>query len=338
MGPPQGYGRAFHSIWSILLGEVFTLSRIQFLAVLLALGAATGCKAQSTVQPVSSQEQVMNRRIEILVRSQFNIPKDYTVTIGTRTPSKITGYDTLPITFSRDEKKKQVVDFLISTDGTKLGRLETYDLSKDPASAIDVSNRPIRGNPAAKVTVVSYDDLECAYCGVMHKELFPDTIDRYKDKVRFIYKDFPLVEIHPWAMHAAIAANCLAAQNATVYWNFVDYVHAHGDEVNGTDRSSAKGIDTLNRIARQEAALGKLDESKLNACLTVSDETQVRASMKEAQALNVDGTPAMFVNGERIEGALPKAEVWAVIDRALRAEGIEPPATPAATPAVAVAK
>jgi len=278
----------------------------------------------------------MNRRIEILVRSQFNIPQDYTVTIGTRTPSKISGYDTLPITFSNDDKKKQVVDFLISADGTSLARLETFDLTQDPASAIDITNRPIRGNPAAKVTVVSFDDLECAYCGQMHAELFPETMDRYKDKIRFIYKDFPLVEIHPWAMSAAIAANCLAAQSATVYWNFVDYIHSHGSEVNGSDRSLAKSMDALNRIARQEAVLGKLDESKLDTCLSNKDETRIRASMKEAEALKVEGTPALFVNGERIDGALPKAQVWAVIDRALRAEGIEPPATPAtAQPAVA---
>jgi protein-disulfide isomerase len=195
---------------------------------------------------------------------------------------------------------------------------------------IDIAGRPIRGNPDAKVTVISFDDLECPYCARMHSSLFPTTMDRYKDKVRFVYKDDPLTDMHPWAMHAAIDANCLASQSGQVYWNFVDYVHAHGQEVNSEDRNLAKSFAALDRIARDEAALAKLDASKLDACLAKQDETQVRASAKEAEALGVDGTPALFIDGERINGALPAEQVWLVIDRALRADGIEPPPPAAA--------
>jgi protein-disulfide isomerase len=199
-----------------------------------------------------------------------------------------------------------------------------------------VANRPVRGNPAAKVTVIGFDDLECPYCSHMHQKLFPAALDRYKDTVRFVYKDLPLLELHPWAMHAAVNASCLAEQNGTAYWDYVDYIHAHGDEVNGEKFNQAKSIDALNRIARQEATLHKLDENKLDACLTHQDESQVRASIKEAAALKVEGTPAFFVNGERIDGAVSQTVLWQVIDRALRAEGIEPPPLPAqsaATPA-----
>lgn len=244
--------------------------------------------------------------------------------LGQRTPSKISGYDTLPITLSHGTTKK-VIDFLISTDNKKLARLEMFDLEKDPVFNIDVTGRPIRGNPNAKVTVVNFDDLECPFCARMHSSLFPTTVDRYKDKVRFIYKDDPLTDLHPWAMHAAVDANCLAAQNGTAYWNFVDYVHAHGQEVTGPDRSLPKSLSTLDRIAREEATLAKLDTTKLDACLAKQDETQVRASAKEAEALGVDGTPALFVDGERINGAVPEQQVWLVIDRALRAAGVEPP-------------
>ena len=218
-----------------------------------------------------------------------------------------------------------MIDFLISTDNTKLARLETFDLAKDPVFNIDIAGRPIRGNPDAKVTVISFDDLECPYCARMHSSLFPTTMDRYKDKVRFVYKDDPLTDMHPWAMRAAVDANCLAAQSGQVYWNFVDYVHAHGQEVNGEDRNLTKSFAALDRIARDEATLAKLDASKLDACLAKQDEAQVRASAKEAEALGVDGTPALFIDGERINGALPAEQVWLVIDRALRADGIEPP-------------
>lgn len=306
--------------------------RIYFLAALFALGLAVGCKAQTA--PQSPADSTLNRRIEVMVRAQFNVPQDYAVAIGARKSSAVAGYDSFPVTLTKGTNS-QVVEFLISADSKTLARLETFHLDTDPVFHIDVANRPIRGNPAAKVTIVSFDDLECPYCNRMHQVLFPATLDHYKDKIRIIYKDDPLVELHPWAMHAAVNANCLAAQSGEVFWTYVDYIHAHGQEVTGEDRNVAKSIDALNRIARQEATLGKLDEAKLDACLSHQDESQVKASAQEAAALKVEGTPALFVNGERLDGYVPEATLWKVIDRALRAEGIEPPPAPAQPAAAA---
>jgi protein-disulfide isomerase len=287
---------------------------------------AVGCKAQPA--PQAAPDLSLNRRIEILVRSQYNLPPEIAVAIGARKPGQIPGYDELPVTLARGSKT-QALDFLISADGKTLAHLEKFDLFNDPIFSINVAGRPIRGNSAAKVTVISFDDLECPYCSQMHHTLFPATLERYKGMVRFIYMDNPLVEIHPWAMHAAVNANCLAAQSGEAYWAYVDYIHAHGQEVNGEDRSLAKSNDALNRIARQMATLDKLDSSALDACLARQDETPVRASMKIAESLRIEGAPALFVEGERVRGAQPQDQVWMVIDRALRAAGVEPPATPA---------
>jgi protein-disulfide isomerase len=302
------------------------LSHIRFLTGLLALCMAVGCKAQT-----APSDMVLNRHIEVLVRSQFNVPPDVSVTLGTRKPSQIPGYETLPITLSHAQKQ-QVIDFLISTDGKTLARLESFDLFKDPVFAIDVAGRPIRGSHDATVTVVNFDDLECPYCARMHQSLFPTTLEHYKGKVRFIYKDFPLAELHPWATHAAVDANCLATQSSDVYWSYVDYLHAHGDEISGPDRNPAKSFDALNRIARQEATLAKLDPSKLDTCLTAQDESQVRASIREGEDLKIDGAPALFVDGERIDGAIPEDKLWVVIDRALKAAGVSPPGAPVTPP------
>jgi protein-disulfide isomerase len=296
------------------------------LAVLLAFSLTAGCKAQTAPDPT------LDRRIEVTVRSQFNVPQDYNVVLGVRKPSSFTGYDDLPITLSHGDHS-QVVDFLISADGKTLAHLGTFDLTKAPGSDIDIAGRPIRGNPAAKVTVISFDDLECPYCARMHQALFPATLKRYKDQVRFVYKDFPLSEIHPWAMHASVDANCLAAQSGDVYWNYVDYLHSHGEEVSGPDRDQTRSFAALDRIARQEATVAKLDSTKLDACLAKQDESAVNGSLKEASALGLDGAPALFIDGERINGAVAEEEVWMAIDRALRAEGEKPPAEPAASPA-----
>ena len=271
---------------------------------------------------------MLNRRIEVTVRTEFSLPQTYNVSIGARKQSAFSGYDDLPVTISTDGHS-QVIEYLISIDNKKLARLNTFDLTKDPGSDIDVANRPIRGNPAAKVTIINFDDLECPYCARMHQALFPATLDRYKDKVRFIYTDFPLEEIHPWALHASLDANCLAAQSSEIYWGYVDYLHSHGDEVTGPDRDLKKSFAALDRIARQEATIAKLDTAALDACMAKQDETDINNSLKEASALGLDGAPALFVNGERINGAVPEEQVWIAIDRALRAAGEEPPPPPA---------
>lgn len=307
------------------------LRRISFsLAWLFALSvisATVGCRAQEPASGV--QDLALARKIEVEVRSQFNVPSEYNVKLGARKPSSFPNYDTLDITISREDHST-TTQFLISKDNNTLARLTKFDLNNIPAEHIPVDHRPIRGNPDAKVTVITFDDLECPYCARMHQQLFPETMERYKDKVRFIYKDDPLTEIHPWALHASIDANCIAEQNGNAYWGYVDYIHAHGHDVSGEDRDPKKSYVVLDKIAREQGKIFSLDAAKLDACLQKQDEAAVRSSMKEAEDLGIVGTPYLFIEGEHIDGAQPLPQVWAAIDRALRAAGVEPPPAPSA--------
>jgi protein-disulfide isomerase len=315
------------------------LARIS-LCCLLAV-AASGCRAQSAAPTPSAAtsplDAKLERRIEVLVRSQMQVPPDYAVSVGARSKSAFSGYSTVPVTFSLPSKpdaKPATVDFLLSDDGATLARLQKFDLTKDPAEVAQLANRPVRGDADAKVTIVNFDDLECPYCARMHQELFPQTFERYKGLIKVVYKDDPLVEIHPWAMRASVDANCLADQSGPAYWSFVDYVHGHGDEISGPDRDVAKANVALDRIAREQGAKASVNAALLDICLHKQDNGAVLASMKEADHLSIDGTPTLFINGERISGALPIEQVWAVIDRALVAEGQKPPtASPLANPA-----
>ncbi len=303
------------------------MSRSRFLLCCLLAVAASGCRAQSAPSAVPNDPK-LDRRIELLVRGQLQVPSGYVVTIGERSKSAIPGYDTVPITFSLPSKpgaKPATIDFLLSQDGTTLARLQKFDLTKDPADVAQLANRPVRGAEGAKVTIVNFDDLECPYCARMHQQLFPETLEHYKGLVKFVYKDDPLVDIHPWAMHAAVDANCLADQSGAAYWSYVDYVHGHGDEISGSDRDPAKANATLDRVAREQGIREKVSATTLDACLQKQENGAVLASMKEADHLNIDGTPTLFINGERISGAQPTRQVWAAIDRALEAEGVKPP-------------
>jgi protein-disulfide isomerase len=128
------------------------------------------------------------------------------------------------------------------------------------------------------------------------------------------------VEIHPWATHAAVNANCLAAQNTDAYWDFADYIHANQREVNTESTSDAR-FATLDRITLQQGQKHKLDTVKLQACIKTNDEAPVKASMKEGDAVGVSATPTLFINGEKIDGAVPVSQVRASLDRALRDAG-----------------
>src|SRR5580698_1080030 len=161
--------------------RVFILSRLRLLAGLLVLGLTAGCKAQTS--PSVSSDLAVNRRIELQVRSEFELSNDVSVSVGARKPSDFSGYQTLPITLSHGAKTQEI-DFLVSADGTKLVHLTTMDLTKTPGDSINLAGRPIRGNPSAKVTVINFDDLECPYCARMHQELFPATLAHYGDKIR----------------------------------------------------------------------------------------------------------------------------------------------------------
>lgn len=296
----------------------FGLSRTAtlFCCVLLALA---GCRAQT---PGSDAQ--LERRIEVQVRSQFNIPSNVDVKLGQRSKSDIPGYDKLPVVLSQGAHVS-TVDFLISADGKTLARFEKFDISKDPSDIVSTTNRPERGPSDAKVVIVNFDDLECPYCAQMHHELFPATLDHYKGLVKIVYKDYPLVELHPWALHAAIDANCLASQSSNAYWTYVDYLHSHGQDVTGPDRDVAKASATLDKLAKDEAQRDKLDGAKVEACVNKQDAGPVQDYMREGEKLGVTGTPTLFVNGERLEGWKPQDQLWEAIDRALKAEGVQPP-------------
>ena len=292
---------------------------------MLAIAAAAGCKAQNT--PQNTLDQKTLRKIDVEVRAKLSVPAEYQVSVGPRTPSDVPGYDTVQITFSLPghPDHSQTIAFLLSKDGDTLARIVRWDISKNPADIAPSSGRPVRGNPNAKVVIVNYDDLECPYCAKMHSELFPQTLDHYNGLVKIVYRDLPLEEIHPWAVHAAVNANCLADQSTPAYWAYVDYLHTHGQDVTGPDRDLTKADATLDHLAHLQADTSKLDTSKVDACVKKQDESAVRAEMKQADSLGIQQTPTVYVNGEMLAGALPTATLWSIIDRALVAEGITPP-------------
>jgi protein-disulfide isomerase len=277
----------------------------------------------------------LTQKIERQVRATYSIPASVTITVGPLRPSDFNNYEALTITMEGGEKK-QTYDFLLSKDGKTLARMTKLDLTKDPyveaMKKIDLNGRPTRGNKDAKVVVVNFDDFQCPFCSRMHQTLFPELLKEYGDRVEFVYKDYPLKDIHPWAVHAAVDANCLAAQNSDAYWDLADHIHANQREVNSEKGRDAQ-LAALDRMTLEQGQKHSLDQAKLQACVKAQNDDAIKVSMHEAEGVGVSATPTLFVNGQEMDGALPVSEMRAALDHALAEAGVPAPShSPASAP------
>jgi len=331
---------------SIQVVFVDFFKRPVWLVVLFCLG----CSAQS-LSPEA------NQRIERQVRAHFKVPDAVTVTVGTPKPSEFTGYDTLPITFEGGGQKN-THDFLLSKDAKKLLSVTDIDITPEGYAKtlarnaetrreqaelmkkINVTGRPWRGAASPKVSIIVYDDFQCPYCAMMYRTLFADSLKEYTDRVRIVFKDFPLFEIHPWAKRTAIDSNCLAEQSNEAYWDFSDYVHANQKDVSGPGRDVNASFARLDNAALDAGRKHSLDGNILQSCLKSQPDALLNASVKEADTLGVSSTPTLFINGDKTSGALTETELRSEIQAALRnaeqpamAAGTAPAAAPAPAPA-----
>ncbi len=326
---------------------MLTLRRLAPLA-LATLFASLGCHAQSAssteVQTGAPLPPSLVHRIDVLLRNKAQLPPGSTINIGPVEPATMAGFHTITVSFTADDKTSHPARFLLSDDGKVVAQFIKYDISADPRTSIPDAGRPFRGGPAtAPVLLVNFDDLECPFCARFHDSLFPAITQRYGDKVHIVYHDFPLDQ-HPWAMHAAVDVECLAAQSPAGYWNLVDYIHHHAEDI-GSDpdpKPDAKpdapkhtldrAYTQLDKLTRDQGAEQKVDATRLNACIARQDPTAVNASKQLGTNLNIESTPTFFINGEKFEGAVPLEYIYARIDEALRAEGVTPPPPYVAAP------
>ena len=296
-----------------------------FLCVVLL---AAGCRAQS---PVGAE---LERSIDKQLHATFNLPPFVGVKVVDRKPSEqFAGYDKLTVMLSHGEQS-QKQEFLLSKDGKTLISVKKMDLTRDPQAEmmakIDLRGRPVRGNPDAKVTVVVYDDFQCPYCSRMHQTLI-DVLKSYGDRIKLVYKDFPLKEIHPWAERAAIDSGCLAKQSGVAYWDFADSVHANGRQIQGDKRPVDAQQAEVNRITLEVGKRHSADAAALESCIKAQSKTELEASVKEAEGLGVEATPEVIVDGTKMDGAVPEDELRMVLDKELKNVGVEAPAKAASS-------
>jgi protein-disulfide isomerase len=174
----------------------------------------------------------------------------------------------------------------------------------EPRFEVSTDGAPFRGGENAKVTIVEFSDFQCPYC-TKANETLKELSAFYGDKIKIVYKHYPLTSIHPVAPKAAEASICAQQQGMDKFW-------ALHDEMFNNARGLSVGI-----IKDQAKKIG-LDVEQFNQCLTSGKfAQQVKAELDEGTALGVTSTPAFFINGRFIKGALPFEVFNTMIDEEL---------------------
>ncbi|MGA7413470.1 MAG: thioredoxin domain-containing protein [Bryobacteraceae bacterium] len=179
----------------------------------------------------------------------------------------------------------------------------------EDAIMIPTAGAPSLGPEKAKITLVEFSDFQCPYCAVA-APVFSELLKAYPDQVKLIFKQYPL-EIHNQAALAAAAA--LAAKEQNKFWEMHDAMFANRHNL---------GREQLMVMAK---GIG-LDMTKFQADLdSPAIKKELEQDVKDGDDARVEGTPTLFINGQRYNGPLSAAALKAILDQQLKKAPETPP-------------
>lgn len=165
---------------------------------------------------------------------------------------------------------------------------------------------PILGDPNAPVTMVEFGDYQCPFCKRFFETTEKEIIEKYvkTGKVKFVYRDFPLTSIHDMAQKSAEASECADEQGQ--FWRYHDILYKNQETMSEPNFKLWAG------------QLG-LNQKQFDSCLDSGKYLEeVEKDFADGQAAGVNGTPASFINGRLVAGALPFAQFEQIIEQELR--------------------
>lgn len=174
---------------------------------------------------------------------------------------------------------------------------------------VSVDDDPALGSEDAPVVIVEFSDFQCPFCKRFHEQTLPQIKQEYIEtgKVRLVYRDFPIMQIHPYAGLAALAAECADDQGR--FWGMHDLLF---------ERQSEWPIPQARELFAAYARELGVDEEAFSECMTAEKHAEeIFQDLQDGVSYGVEGTPAFFINGEKLEGAWPFEKFQEVIDAAL---------------------
>jgi protein-disulfide isomerase len=265
--------------------------------VLLAVATQAQQSTPPSANPGSSAPPQAQKNIEAYLRNLYAFGPDVQLSVGPFKGTAVEGILETNIDVVI-EGNKQTVKFYASKDGRFLFQGELSDMSKDPLAEtrakIQMSDAPSVGDSNAPVTLVEYSDFQCPVCKSLH-DVLRGILPNYAGKVRVVFKDFPLEQVHPWARTAAIAGRCAYQQDAKAFWKVYDLIYDNQEVI-----SAANAWTKMADYAAQSG----LNADAFKTCMASPEAAAaVDISRENGQRLEVGSTPTVFVNGRRIVGA-----------------------------------
>ena len=247
------------------------------------------------------------------IQEVFKIPADRKISAGVFKPSPSPAFKQGTVTIDDGKNPKQDVKVLLSQDGKHLIVSELYNMTVDPRvqalRTISLQDEPSQGPATAPVTIVEFADLQCPTCARMHDFLENTLLPRYGNKVRVVFKEYPL-PMHDWSMTAAIADQCAFEINPASYVPLRSAIFKNQQMIN-----IANLRETLLAYGEQAG----VDRVQLAGCIDAkSSLPRIQRDMAEAKRINVDRTPTVFINGRLMIGLPSEDAYFQAVDLALR--------------------
>jgi protein-disulfide isomerase len=269
--------------------RILTLS---FALILCSIGIPSHAQSVSNNSTPPDQAQLL-KSSEAFVRNLFTWGPEYKVKIGPLTPSPSQDFYTVPLEVTINGQSDTGTVY-VSKDGKTFLRGEMFDMSADTfadnRSKLKLEGAPSQGPANAKINLYIFSDFECPHCQLLHNML-KEIVPKYP-QVHFVYKDFPLTQIHTWAETAAIGAHCAFQQSPDAYWKVSDSIFASQDLISATNV-----WDKLLEFA----TAARLDTDAFKACVASPEaKLAVDNNHQQGESLGIAGTPAVYVNGRPV--------------------------------------
>jgi protein-disulfide isomerase len=192
--------------------------------------------------------------------------------------------------------------FWVTADGTHALVGELLSFASDPYAAtraqlLQGMNGPSRGPADAPVTIVEFADLQCPACKMA--EPIVEKLLADEPQARYVFQQFPLTQIHNWALKAAAYGDCVAQENNPSFWAFAKSVFDNQEQI---DKDNAD--QKLAQLAQKAGA----NASRVASCAAAPATTaRINKSIELANRLEVTGTPTLFIGGRRVNnlGQIP---------------------------------
>jgi len=223
----------------------------------LWLGRASAAEAHASAAPTDAQ-------LKTALQKRLLVPDPGMITLGAPSPGPITGMTQRSVTISNGQGQNLELKYFTTANSDK-GILTHEYVVFDPANpwaradlkSLHLNDRATLGPASARVTIIEFADFECPYCARAFGEIETLVNTTYKNKVRLIWKNFPL-GVHAWAQQAAIAAECARQQNPSAFWTFASSFYRDQNDI--TPQNLRAHVD-------QYASAAGLDGKALNACI-----------------------------------------------------------------------